>query len=185
MSLRLRTFGLVVAVAAAPLAAQEPRWDPDSWTAEGWSVTPLDEDLPSGERMLQQQLDSQVIEMVPREDPLVMRPVRRQPATDTAPRTETAPAGAVLRGLDRLSGAIVDIVLAPGETGRVGRLQVTLQECRYPADNPASDAFAYLRIVDPGAELELFAGWMLASSPALNPLDDPRYDLWVMRCNSA
>lgn len=180
----LRALALSLVLAAAPLAAQEPTWDPDSWTAEGWTVAPLEE-MPSGERMLQQQLDSQTIEVVPRADPLVMRPVPRQSPAEAPPRVETARAGAVLRGLDRLSGVTADIALAPGETGWVGRLQVTLRECRYPAENPASDAFAYLRIVDPGAELELFAGWMLASSPALNPLDDPRYDVWVLRCNSA
>ncbi|MGB1970407.1 MAG: DUF2155 domain-containing protein, partial [Paracoccaceae bacterium] len=27
-----------------------------------------------------------------------------------------------------------------------------------------------------------FMGWMVASSPALNPLDHRRYDVWVLRC---
>jgi len=28
----------------------------------------------------------------------------------------------------------------------------------------------------------VFKGWMIASSPALNALDHPRYDVWVLRC---
>ncbi|MBK1634600.1 hypothetical protein CKO19_02485 [Rhodovulum adriaticum] len=95
-----------------------------------------------------------------------------------------APDGAVLRGLDKMAGETLDLNLQPGQTGRVGRLAVTLGECRYPEDNPASDAYAYLTIFEDGRDGALFSGWMLASSPALNPLDHPRYDVWVLRCNN-
>ena len=30
----------------------------------------------------------------------------------------------------------------------------------------------------------LFDGWMIASSPALNALDHPRYDVWVIGCDT-
>ncbi len=89
---------------------------------------------------------------------------------------------AVLRGLDRLSGTVRDIELRVGETRGMGRLRVTLSECRYPEANPSGDAYAYLEIRDPEAEEPDFAGWMIASAPALNPLDHPRYDVWVIRC---
>jgi hypothetical protein len=96
-----------------------------------------------------------------------------------------ASAGAAsLRGLDKVAGDIVDIDLKVGETRAMGRLQVTLGDCRYPVDNPSGDAFAYLVIRDAGVEQPRFAGWMIASSPALNALEDPRYDVWVMRCNA-
>ena len=54
--------------------------------------------------------------------------------------------------------------------------------CRYPAEDPASDAFAFLQITDMRGEEQVFQGWMIASSPALNALDHPRYDVWVMSC---
>lgn len=179
-------LGLVLALVAAPLAAQQqPDWDPDSWTAEGWSVAPL-EDMPSGQEMLNDQLNGQPLPEIEREDPLVMYPAEPQPETrTTAIRTGTSPSGAVLRGLDKVSGATVDLELAPGESARFGRIEVTLRECRFPADNPASDAFALIRIADAAEGAVLFSGWMLASSPALNPLDHPRYDVWVLRCKSA
>ncbi len=91
-------------------------------------------------------------------------------------------AGAVLRGLDKVSGALLDIELTTGQTERFGRLDVTLGECRYPVGNPAGDAFAYLVIRQTGDVRPVFEGWMIASSPALNALDHPRYDVWVLRC---
>ncbi len=92
-------------------------------------------------------------------------------------------AAAVLRGVDKVAGDITETAIRVGETQAIGRLQVTLGECRYPADNPAGDAFAYLVIREPGVDAPSFAGWMIASAPALNALEHPRYDIWVMRCS--
>ncbi len=97
-------------------------------------------------------------------------------------RASTADQGALLRALDKISGAVVDFDLTPGQTKQLGRIQVTLGECRYPTGNPASDASAYLIIRNAGDEVDAFSGWMIASSPALNGLDHARYDVWVLRC---
>jgi hypothetical protein len=76
----------------------------------------------------------------------------------------------------------VDLTLQSGETGRLGFLQVTLNECRYPEDNPSGDAFISL-LINYRSEVEpAFAGWMVASSPALNAMDHQRYDVWALRC---
>lgn len=90
---------------------------------------------------------------------------------------------ATLRALDKVSGHVEDITLESGGTARFGRLSLHLLACRFPADNPASDAYAFLEITDSDHENELlFRGWMIASSPALNALDHPRYDVWALHC---
>ncbi|TCS67227.1 hypothetical protein EDD52_101322 [Primorskyibacter sedentarius] len=93
--------------------------------------------------------------------------------------------GAVLRGLDKVSGAVSDLDLRNGERGGLGRLTITLRECRYPAGDPAGNAYAYLDIVEEGRQEPVFSGWMVASAPALNPLDHARYDVWVLRCKTS
>jgi len=93
-----------------------------------------------------------------------------------------APNGAMLRALDKISGEVVDFDLLPGQTKQLGRIQVSLNECRFPTGNPAGDAFAYLLIRNAGDADTAFEGWMIASSPALNGLDHSRYDVWVLRC---
>lgn len=96
---------------------------------------------------------------------------------------QVSPAGgAHLRGLDKIDGKVADIEIGVGGTVQFGRLSITLSECRYPANNPAGNAYAWLDIVQEGQRL--FGGWMIASSPALNALDHPRYDVWVIGCNS-
>lgn len=99
----------------------------------------------------------------------------------TRERVTSAP-GAVLRGLDKLSGTHRDLELKVGESASMGRLQVTLGDCRYPSDNPAGDAFAYVVVREAGQDDPVFQGWMIATAPALNAMEHPRYDLWVIRC---
>lgn len=93
--------------------------------------------------------------------------------------------GAILRALDRVNGAVTDIDIATGQSLNFGRLSVLLSECRYPKDNPSGDAYTHLVIFDLGDEDPVFRGWMIASSPALNALDHPRYDVWVLRCKTS
>ncbi|ESW60269.1 MAG: hypothetical protein Q27BPR15_12800 [Rhodobacter sp. CACIA14H1] len=88
----------------------------------------------------------------------------------------------ILRWLDKLTGETADIELMRGQEAESGRLSIRLDACRYPADNPTSDAEAHLTIRDASVPDPVFEGWMVASSPALSALDHPRYDVWVLRC---
>jgi hypothetical protein len=90
--------------------------------------------------------------------------------------------GGSLRFLDKLTSETGDVTLDRGQAAKFGRILVRLNECRYPVANPAADSEAYLTIVEETTGLELFNGWMLASSPALSALDHPRYDVWVLSC---
>lgn len=90
--------------------------------------------------------------------------------------------GAKLRFLDKLTSETGDVELGVGQGAKFGRLVVQLDSCRYPTGNPASDAEAHLTILEETTDTQLFAGWMLASSPALSALDHPRYDVWVLNC---
>jgi len=104
--------------------------------------------------------------------------VELQPAMSDVTQT------ALLRGLDRINGTAQDIVVNVGETVTYERLEVTLLACRYPQGDINSDAFAQLMIKDIREEAPRFVGWMFASSPALSALDHPRYDIWVLSCQS-
>lgn len=91
--------------------------------------------------------------------------------------------GAVLRVLDKVTGQTIDLDMANGGAAPMGRLQVELGECRYPEGNPSGDAYAFVTVRDDAA-VAIFSGWMIASTPALNALEHPRYDVWVIRCKT-
>jgi len=113
-------------------------------------------------------------------------PAQAQSATD-APAADTGPelasgSTATLRGLDKVSGTAVDIALDLGASVDYGTLRLQLVACRYPAEDPNADAFAFLDITDTHRGERLFYGWMVSSAPALNALDHARYDVWVLAC---
>jgi hypothetical protein len=99
-----------------------------------------------------------------------------QPATETGQRV-------TLRALDKTLGRPTDVDLAIGETVIFGRIAIRAVECRYPVENPNSDAYAHLEIADIQGN-PLFDAWMIASSPALSALEHPRYDVWVLDCRA-
>lgn len=93
--------------------------------------------------------------------------------------------GAVLRGLDKLTGQLYDIELTPGGLTKFGHIEIILEDCRYPDGNPSGDAYAYLTVRDVNDDAEVYSGWMVASSPALNPMEHSRYDVWPLRCTTS
>lgn len=93
--------------------------------------------------------------------------------------------GAVLRGLDKVSGRVRDLEVAVGQAVQLGRISIAVRECRYPRGNRSGDAFAYVIVREADEEGDVFAGWMIASSPALNAMDHSRYDVWVLRCTTS
>jgi len=92
--------------------------------------------------------------------------------------------GAILRALDKVSGEVEDLDIGTGGQAQFGDLDVALSDCRYPVGDPSANAYAHVTITHTGATAPVFDGWMVASSPALSALDDPRYDIWVLRCRS-
>lgn len=100
-----------------------------------------------------------------------------------AQEMDSAPGGSI-RFLDKITGRVADIHLDAGQTVSEGRLSIKLDDCRYPRDNPAADAQAHLTVIDTVAGAQAFSGWMLASSPALSAMDHPRYDIWLLSCDS-
>ena len=91
--------------------------------------------------------------------------------------------GGTVRVLDRMSDRVEDLVLKVGTSGVVGKIMVTLEDCRYPEGEPAN-SIAHLTIQQDAVAEPVFRGWMSAASPALNPLDHPRYDVWLLQCDA-
>lgn len=90
-----------------------------------------------------------------------------------------------LRVLDKLNGVVTDLTLQTGEKRKLGYLTIQLDECRFPAANPSGDAYAELTVTYREQEDPVFQGWLIASAPALNAMEHPRYDVWVLRCTTS
>jgi len=113
-----------------------------------------------------------------------------------------------LRALDKITGRSTDFELIKGEPQIYGSLRVDVDVCYQTPPEEPPESVAFLRISSAtsrqvqtmavprkltdadreategeGADVR-FSGWMYASSPGLNALEHPVYDIWVIRCSA-
>jgi len=92
---------------------------------------------------------------------------------------------AVFAGLDKITGRLIAFEAAVDETVQFGSLQLTARVCysRPDYDNPQTTSFVEVdEVTGEGKYRRLFGGWMFASSPGLNAIEHPVYDVWLTEC---
>lgn len=91
---------------------------------------------------------------------------------------------ALLRGLDKVTARIKEIVVPTnGNPVRFGDLNLKVLACKRSKPEDVPEHAAFLQITDDLQEnVLIFSGWMFASSPAINVLEHPIYDVWVIEC---
>ena len=90
---------------------------------------------------------------------------------------------AVLRGLDKTTARVSEMAVKVGKPFRFGGLEVRACMARPPEEPPEHTAFLDVKEVKPsGEKSEVFKGWMFASTPALNAVEHPIYDVWLIKC---
>lgn len=92
---------------------------------------------------------------------------------------------AELLGLNKITAKTLKIRIKNGELIRFGNLQIKLESCWKSAPDEKPESAALLEISENKTSDEkekLFHGWMYASSPSLNPLQHPVYDVSLIAC---
>ena len=93
-----------------------------------------------------------------------------------------------LKALDKITAKTSAIRLAVGEKKFFGSLEIKALKCQLSENNDSIDTVAYLQVKDLSAkdnnQVFLFNGWTFASSPTLQSIDHPIYDLWITSCEN-
>ena len=92
---------------------------------------------------------------------------------------------AAFSGLDKITGRITNFDVYVDETVQFGALQITPRVCytRPPTETQRTSVFVEVDQVSlKGGSERIFTGWMFADSPALNAIDHPVYDIWLVDC---
>ena len=92
---------------------------------------------------------------------------------------------AAFSGLDKITGRITNFDVYIDETVQFGALQITPRVCytRPPTETQRTSVFIEVDQVSlKGGSERIFTGWMFADSPALNAIDHPVYDIWLVDC---
>ncbi len=108
-------------------------------------------------------------------------PAPPQPLAD-APNTTL-----MLRGLDKITGRPTAIAAPIGKPVQFATLTITARYCYSTPASETPETSAFLQIDDhrPDQSVKrVFSGWMYASSPGLNGMQHPLYDVWVINCSN-
>jgi hypothetical protein len=124
---------------------------------------------------------------VPEEFANAGQPIAAQGAIGTPMEDRVA----VLGLLNKRNNITRDLEMRPGETRRVGDVIVRLSACERTApweEPPETGAFVQVIVLTrPDADTapewrRFFSGWLFKTSPSLNVVEHPVYDVWVKDC---
>ncbi len=93
-----------------------------------------------------------------------------------------------ITALDKVTAKTSEIRLVIGEKEFFGPLEIKALKCQLSETSETLDTVAYLQVRDLSIknnnQVYLFNGWTFASSPTLQSIDHPIYDLWVTSCEN-
>ena len=90
----------------------------------------------------------------------------------------------VIQGLDKITARIQTFEVDVGQTYKFGVLDIFVERCVFSRPIFKPESLAFIKIKDNSDRLSevKFNGWMFASSPALNALENPVYDVSILAC---
>tara|TARA_B110000263_G_C14999237_1_gene369727 strand:+ start:81 stop:611 length:531 start_codon:yes stop_codon:yes gene_type:complete len=93
-----------------------------------------------------------------------------------------------LKALDKITAKTSTIKLAVGEKKFFGPLEIKALKCQFSEKDDFVDTVAYIQVKDlsikDNNQVFIFNGWTFASSPTLQSIDHPVYDLWITSCEN-
>ena len=107
------------------------------------------------------------------------------PVSEAIPGKDGVKREVVLRALDKITGRAEYIYAPVGIPVKYATLTITSHYCYSTPPIETPETTAFLEIVDHRPDQpakKVFSGWMLASSPSLNGMQHPIYDVWVISC---
>ena len=90
-----------------------------------------------------------------------------------------------MQAMDKVTGKVSEIdVPVNGETV-FGSFSIVVRYCATRSPEETPENFAFVDVVDnykTETPVNVFKGWMMSSSPALNAVEHPIYDVWLLKC---
>lgn len=128
----------------------------------------------------------------PSSAPVAGSPTAPTVAEDSTPAPLPAPPQGgtqlLLRGLEKITGRPTNITAPIGKPVHFATLTITARYCYStpPSETPETAAFVQIEDHRPDQPARVvFSGWMYGSTPGLNGVEHPLYDVWVISCNNA
>lgn len=88
--------------------------------------------------------------------------------------------------LHKVTAKVQKIELLSGQEYAIGDMSLTMHDCisTPPEEPPETKAFLEISEFKAGRDKALFTGWMFASSPGINAMEHPVFDIWPLACKT-
>jgi hypothetical protein len=112
------------------------------------------------------------------------------PGADVVSPQQVTPQGGTslkMLGLDKITGRPTSITAPIGKPVQFATLTITARFCYSTPASETPETAAFVQIEDHRPDQKprrIFSGWMYGSSPGLNAVEHPLYDVWVLGCNN-
>lgn len=92
---------------------------------------------------------------------------------------------AQMQAMDKITGRVSIIEVPVGGAVSFGSFSIVVRSCKSRTEEEVPENFAFVDVTDKSfnqEEYNIFKGWMLSSSPAVNAVEHPIYDVWLLKC---
>ena len=101
---------------------------------------------------------------------------------------EIATNSAVMQAMDKITGRVNKINVPVNSKVSFGDFSLVLRSCKKTPAEEAPENFAFVDVTDKSFgvdEYNIFRGWIISSSPGINTIEHPIYDVWLLECVDA
>lgn len=92
---------------------------------------------------------------------------------------------AKMQAMDKITGRVSVIDVPVNGEVTFGSFSIVIRACKTRPPEETPENFAFVDVVDnynTENPVNIFKGWMLSSTPALNAVEHPIYDVWLLKC---
>lgn len=90
-----------------------------------------------------------------------------------------------MQALDKITGKVNEIDIPVDGEAKFGSFSIVIRRCVTHSPEETPENIAFVDIADTynkKTPQNIFKGWMFSSSPALNAVEHPIYDIWLLKC---
>ncbi len=95
---------------------------------------------------------------------------------------------AQMQAMDKITGRVSLIDVPVNGEVKFGSFSIVVRACKSRPPEETPENYAFVDVADEtlnGEQLNIFKGWMLSSTPALNAVEHPIYDVWLLKCTNS
>lgn len=92
---------------------------------------------------------------------------------------------ALMQAMDKVTGRVNKITVPVNSKISFGDFSLVLRSCKKRPAEETPENFAFVDVTDKSFgtdEYNIFRGWLVSSTPGINAIEHPIYDVWLLEC---